>query len=54
MLDAVADLVDDVRRLIAIVDRLLAMKDELAEWVAEQRDRLGRLREVADVLRSPA
>lgn len=51
-LDAVADLVDDARRLVAIVDRLLAMKEEVIGWVDEQRDRLAALRRVADVVRA--
>lgn len=48
-LDAVTDLVDDARRLLAIIDRLTAMKGELAAWVDEQHGRLERLREVGDV-----
>ncbi|TNM36582.1 hypothetical protein FHP29_20870 [Nocardioides albidus] len=51
-LDAIADLVDDARRLVAIVDRLLEMKGEMVGWVEEQVDRLARLREVADVARA--
>lgn len=47
--DAVADLVDDARRLLAIIDRLTAMKGEVAAWVDEQRGRLALLREVGDV-----
>lgn len=50
-LDAVTDLVDDARRLVAIVDQLLEMKEEVVGWVDEQRDRLVALREVADVVR---
>lgn len=50
-LDAVTDLVDDARRLLAIIDRLTAMKGELTAWVDEQRERLALLREVGDVAR---
>lgn len=51
-LDAVADLVDDARRLVAIVDRLLTMKEEVIDWVEEQRDRLAALRRLGDVVRA--
>lgn len=47
--DAVADLVEDARRLVAIVDRLVEMKGELVSWVEEQAGRLASLREVAAV-----
>ena len=50
-LDAVTDLVDDARRLVAIVDRLLAMKVEVVDQVDEHLDRLAALRRVADVVR---
>lgn len=50
--DAVTDLVDDARRLIAIIDRLVAMKGEVAGWVEEQRERLDLLRDLAVVARS--
>lgn len=50
--DAVTDLVDDARRMLAIVDRLLEMKDELTAWVDVQRQRLELLREVGDVARA--
>jgi hypothetical protein len=50
-LDAVTDLVDDARRLVAIVDRLLAMKQEVIDRVEEHRGRLAELRRVADVVR---
>jgi hypothetical protein len=48
-LDAVTDLVDDARRLLAIIDRLTEMKGGLVAWVDEQRDRLALLQGVADV-----
>ncbi|QSR27945.1 hypothetical protein CFH99_20175 [Nocardioides aromaticivorans] len=51
-IDAVTDLVDDARRLLAIIDRLTDMKGELATWVEEQRERLELLREVGDVARA--
>lgn len=51
-IDAVTDLVDDARRLLAIIDRLTAMKGELSAWVEEQRGRLELLREVGDVARA--
>jgi hypothetical protein len=50
-LAAVTDLVEDARRLVAIVDRLLAMREEVIGWVDEQRDRLAVVRRVADVAR---
>ena len=50
-LDAVTDLVDDARRLVAIVDRLTEMKGELVDWVGAQRERLSPLRELALVAR---
>jgi hypothetical protein len=50
-LDAVTDLVDDARRLVAIVDRLLALKEEVIDRVDEQRGRLAALRQLADVVR---
>lgn len=50
-LDAVTDLVDDARRIVAIIDRLLEMKGEVADWVAEQRARLAVLRDIAEVAR---
>ena len=50
--DAVTDLVDDARRLLAIIDRLTEMKGELTTWVEEQHERLELLREVGDVARS--
>lgn len=51
-IDAVTDLVDDARRLLAIIDRLTEMKGDLATWVDEQRERLELLREVGDVARA--
>ncbi len=51
-LDAFTDLVDDARRLVAIIDRLLAMKDELGSWVEEQRERLALLEDVAVAARA--
>ena len=48
-LDAVTDLVDDARRLLAIIDRLTEMKGELSAWVEVQSGRLELLREVAAV-----
>lgn len=51
-IDAVTDLVDDARRLIAIIDRLTEMKGELAAWVEVQQERLELLREVGDVARA--
>lgn len=53
-IDAVTDLVDDVRRLVAIIERLTAMQGEVEAWVEEQRARLEALREVADVARGLA
>ena len=50
--DAVTDLVEDARRLIAIIDRLTDMKGEVVDWVDEQRDRLDLLRDLADVARA--
>jgi hypothetical protein len=50
-LDAVTDLVDDAKRLVAIIDRLIDMKGELVAWVEEQRARLALLRELAVVAR---
>lgn len=50
-LDAVTDLVEDARRLVAILDRLAEMKGELFDWVGEQRERLAGLGEVALVMR---
>lgn len=51
-IDAVTDLVDDARRLLAIIDRLTEMKGDLSAWVEEQRERLALLREVGDVARA--
>lgn len=50
-IDAVTDLVDDARRLLAIIDRLIEMKGELTAWVDVQRGRLELLREVGQVAR---
>lgn len=51
-IEAVSDLVDDTRRLLAIIDRLTEMKGELAGWVEVQQGRLEVLREVGDVARA--
>jgi len=51
-IDAVTDLVDDARRLVAIVDRLLDLRAELATWVQAQQARLDPLRELVDVARA--
>lgn len=51
-IEAVSDLVDDTRRLLAIIDRLTEMKGELAGWVEVQHGRLEVLREVGDVARA--
>lgn len=50
-LDAVTDLVEDARRLVAIIDRLIEMKGELVAWVEEQCARLALLRELGVVAR---
>ncbi len=49
--DAVTDLVDDARRLLAIIDRLLEMKGEVTAWVDVQRERLELLRDLGGVAR---
>lgn len=50
-LDAVTDLVDDVRRLVTIIERLIALQGEVEAWVEDQRARLESLHELADLAR---
>ncbi len=49
---AVTDIIDDVRRVLAIIDTLQSMKADLAAWVDEQRDRLAFLLDLVDAFLS--
>jgi len=49
-LDAVTDIVEDVRRVLEIVDTLCDLREEVTAWVAEQRQRLEVLLAVRDAV----
>lgn len=49
-LDVVADIIEDVRRVLEIVETLLRLRDEVTEWVEEQRERLQVLLEMRDLV----
>lgn len=46
----IADLIDDVTRVVDIVERLLSMHEEVLGWAQEQRDRLESLLDLPEVL----
>ena len=45
-LDAVTDIIDDIRLVLDHIDQLLALQDTVRAWVEEQRTRLEILREL--------
>lgn len=49
-LDAVTDIVDDVRRVLALVDTLLELQESVGAWAEEQRDRLDLLLDLPGIL----
>ena len=53
-LDAITDLIDDVRTILAIIEELMAMKDDVSAWVDEQRSRLALFEELYDVVTGAA
>lgn len=46
-LDAVTDIIDDVRRVIDLVDMVLDLQRDVADWADTQRDRLAAFAELA-------
>ncbi|WP_300961767.1 hypothetical protein [Nocardioides abyssi] len=46
-LDAVTDIVDDVRRVVELVEAVLALQRDVADWADTQRDRLAAFAELA-------
>lgn len=48
--DAVTDVVDDIRRVLEIIEELRAMHGDVTAWVEEQRARLEILLEMRDVV----
>jgi hypothetical protein len=48
--DAVTDIIDDIRRVLEIVDELLALHGDVTHWVEVQRDRLRLLLEMRDAV----
>ena len=51
-LDAVTDIVDDVRRVLELIEALRDLRDVVTAWVAEQRERLELFRELPSLLRA--
>lgn len=51
-LDAVADIIDDVRKALSLIDTLLRLQETVAEWAATQRERLLLLRGLPDLVRA--
>lgn len=51
-LDAVADILDDVRRVLALIDTLLGLQESVAQWAQAQRERLQVLRGLQDLVRA--
>jgi len=49
-LDAVTDIVDDVRRVLAIIDTLQELQDSVRDWAEEQRARLDLLLDLPGML----
>lgn len=53
-LDAVADIIDDIRLVVSLVDTLQELHETVTEWVATQRPRLEALRGLPDLMRLAA
>lgn len=51
-LDAVTDIVDDVRLVLSIVDTLRDLRETVSDWASEQRERLGLFAELPALLAS--
>lgn len=51
-LDAVTDIVDDLRRVWEIIDALIARQEEVAAWAQTQQERLDAVLSVAAMVRS--
>ncbi|WP_244930004.1 hypothetical protein [Nocardioides sp. W7] len=51
-LDAVTDIIDDVRRVLELIDHLRELRDVVVDWVEEQRHRLGLFRDLPSLVRS--
>lgn len=49
-LDAVTDLIDDARTILAIIDELISMKGDVEAWVEEQRGRLALLQDLRELV----
>lgn len=49
-LEAVTDIIDDVRLVLRIVDTLRDLRETVSDWASEQRDRLGLLAELPALL----
>lgn len=52
--DAVTDIIDDIQRVLEIIDFLLSLQEDVRSWVGEQRARLERLLEFADLFAGAA
>lgn len=52
--DAVTDIIEDVQRVLEIIDFLLTVQGDVRTWVEEQRARLERLLEFADLFSEAA
>lgn len=51
-LDAVTDIVDDVRLVLSIVDTLRDLRETVSDWAAQQHDNLGMFAELSALLAS--
>lgn len=50
-LDAITDIIDDIRRVIELIDELRGLHEVVTDWVREQRERLELFRDLASLVR---